>query len=225
MSILLVEDDLQLATSITRVLQARYAITCATGYQQAQQLLNHTSFDLLIIDQQLPDGDGLELCRYLRQNNTHIGIIMVTNPLDAQVAAICINAGADDFLAKPFQISELSARVRALLRRSATPMASSVLHVGGLQLDHLTGMVTFNHQLVPLRRKEFLMLSYLMSHAHQIITRERLFEQVWGYDSLSDLHTVDVHIQALRNKIDRRFQVQIITTVYGLGYKLVGRNY
>ncbi len=185
----------------------------------AEESLMINQYDLIVLDLGLPDGDGMELCRKIRAEGSEVPVLMLTARDDVADRVGGLDAGADDYLTKPFAYPELAARVRALLRRPANS-ASPILQSGQIRLDPAAHTVHHDDILVPLTPREFSLLEYLMRRAGQVCQREALLEHVWDahYDGLSNV--VDVHIANLRRKLERPGSSNSIETVRGVGYRL-----
>jgi len=220
MRILIVEDDLNLARFIQKGLQEeRYAVDVAGDGEEGFLLASVNPFDLIILDIMLPKMDGLEVCRRLRAERKAIPILLLTarESLEDKVAGL--DTGADDYLAKPFAFAELLARVRALLRRGGA-LPAGRLKAADLELDPVSHRVWRAGQEISLTNKEFALLEYLLRNANQVLTRTAIIEHIWDihYDSMTNI--VDVHIRALRAKVDRNFSPPLIHTMRGVGYAL-----
>jgi DNA-binding response OmpR family regulator len=185
------------------------------GYEWARNF----DYDCIVLDIMLPKMDGLELCRRLRQegNSTNILILTAKDTVDDRVAGL--DAGADDYLVKPFAFRELLARMRALRRRSSDQRTTR-LQVGDLTLDLVAHQAERQGQPITLTAKEFALLEFLMCHPNQILSRTVIAEHVWGYNFRHQSNVVDVYIWYLRRKIDDPFDVPLIQTVRGMGYRL-----
>lgn len=222
MRILLVEDDRGIAQTIKEGLKHQHVVdvtyTGQKGLTQAQS--SEIEYDTIILDVSLPDIDGVQICARLRDSRISTPILMLTAKDAVQDKVKALDAGADDYLTKPFHFAELQARLRALQRRQSRAFQGSVLKVGELTLDPANRTVTHGKQPVDLRRKEFLLLEYLMRHVNQVMTRTMILENVWEEDADPTTNTIDVHIKYLRDKIDKPFATTYLRTVHGLGYKL-----
>jgi DNA-binding response OmpR family regulator len=177
-------------------------------------------FDLIVLDLLLPELDGVSVCRELRQRGLRAPVLILTarDTIDDRVAGL--DAGADDYLAKPFALKELLARLRALARRATEAPKSPVLEIGGLSLDPLTHRVKRGDRVVELTAKEFAVLECLMREPGRVLTRTMIAEHVWNYDVYNQSNVVDVYIRNLRRKIDDQFETKLIHTVRGTGYQL-----
>lgn len=222
MRILLVEDEHRIANTIKKGLeQERYAVDVTYDGQSGWDLANTEEYDLLILDLMLPGMSGLEICKALRQHNHHMPILILTAKGQIEDKVEGLDAGADDYLTKPFSFEELLARVRALSRRPKNTL-QTLLQVGDLKLDPKTYVVERSGEYIQLSSKEFSLLEYLMRHAGTILTKEQIISHVWDYESNILPNTIEVYIRNLRNKIDLPFQDNspLIHTVRGFGYKI-----
>lgn len=221
MRILVVEDEHKIANSIKKGLEhEKYSVDVAFDGTAGLDLAIGEEFDLLILDRLLPGFDGLEICRSIRKKGIHTPILILTAKGQINDRVEGLDAGADDYLVKPFAFSELFARVRALMRRpSAT--APSILEVDNLSLDVQKFEARRNNLRIPLSSKEFSLLEYLMRHKNQIVTKEQIINHVWSYDADVLPNSVEVYIKHLRDKIDRiQFGKELIKTLRGFGYKI-----
>lgn len=223
MRILVIEDEAKIAAAIKRGLEMNgHAIDTVhdadTGYAYA----GDQSYDVIILDRMLPGSmDGIELCRRIRTDGVHTPVLMLTARGTIGDKVEGLNSGADDYLVKPFSFDELTARVRALLRRPKTH-TGTVLQVGNLQLDPVTYSVTRAGEPIKLSHKEFQVLEYFMHHAGQVITKDTLINHIWNEEADVLPNTVEVYIGYLRSKIDRPFTSEkpLLHTVRGFGYSL-----
>lgn len=220
MKILIIEDDRQTAETIRDVMKDYYAVDVAYTGEDGEYQASVNEYDVIVLDVVLPDIDGVEVCKKIRENEIKTPILMLTGKTETKDKVAALDSGADDYLTKPFKFAELLARIRALMRRAPSTLDSNVLSVGNLNLDIGTNTVKRNDKTIPLRRKEFGLLEYLMRNRGRVLTRSMILEHVWDSDTDPITNTVDVHINYLRDKIDRPFPTQLIKTVHGLGYKI-----
>ena len=220
--ILIVEDDNDIALLIAHYLdKAGYASEIVADGGRALTAARETSPDLVILDLMLPGLNGLEVCRALRSDSrtAALPIIMVTARGEESERILGLDSGADDYIVKPFSPSELMARVRALLRRTAAPQVTErILLCGPISVDVERHTVSDNGQQVRLTAKEFLLLQYLLEHRGRVLSRDRLLSDVWDYQYPGATRTVDVHVRRLREKLP--FLEQALVTVQQFGYKL-----
>jgi two-component system OmpR family response regulator len=218
--VLVVEDEVKMAALLQRGLQEEgYAVDIAGDGREALWLATENPYDAIVLDVMLPDLDGFEVCRKLREAGGWSPVLMLT-ARDAVADRVAgLDAGADDYLTKPFSFAELLARLRALVRRG-TPERPPVLEVGDLVLDPATRHVVRGDTSVELTAREFSLLEYLMRHPGEVLSRTRLIEHVWDFAFEGDSNVVDVYIRYLREKVDRPFGRDSIETVRGAGYRL-----
>lgn len=222
MRILIVEDEHKIANSIKKGLeQELFAVDAAYDGTTGFDLAVGEEYDLIILDRLLPGIDGAEICKRLREKHIHTPILLLTAKGQINDRVEGLNAGADDYLTKPFAFEELLARVRALCRRPRE-ILGTMLKVGNLTLDTLSFQVMRGTTSIVLSSKEFSLLEYLMRHANKVITKEQIINHVWNYESNILPNTVEVYIKLLRNKIDKPFSGKhpLIHTVRGFGYKI-----
>jgi DNA-binding response OmpR family regulator len=218
--ILLVEDDLKLGRFIAEELILEgYEVTVADNGLDGLTLARNTQPDLAILDWMLPGISGLDLCLRLRSTGIQIPIIMLTAKDEIPDRVAGLNAGADDYVTKPFSIEELLARVKARLRR-LQPEDPDTIEFEDLTLNRLTREVYRDHQLVELTAKEFDLLEYLLRHPRQVMTRDQILEKVWGYDFMGESNIIEVYIRALRLKLEINNPQRLLHTVRGVGYVL-----
>jgi len=224
MRILIAEDDSALASFVRKGLEAEhYAVDIAADGEQARATAAEVDYDLIILDLNLPRLDGVSVLRCLRTRKPSMPILVLTGRTRVEDRVQCLDLGADDYLGKPFSFSELSARMRALLRRSHLP-AESVLTVEDLKLDRVERRVERAGQRIELTSKEFALLEYLMRNAGRRITRAMIIEHVWNLSFDTSTNVVDVYINYLRRKVDDNFGARLIHTVRGVGYELSYRS-
>ncbi|MBP7876324.1 response regulator transcription factor [Candidatus Woesebacteria bacterium] len=226
MRILVVEDEHRIAQAIKKGLeQERYAVDVAFTGTDGLDLAMSEDYDVIILDRMLPGMDGLQICTELRQQDKHTPILLLTAKGQTSDRVEGLDAGADDYLPKPFAFEELIARVRALSRRSKQT-THVILKVDDLSLNTNTFVVTRNKQPINLSSKEFSLLEYLMRHSPAVVTKEQIIAHVWNYDADILPNTVEVYIKNIRAKVDQPFPntEQLIKTVRGFGYKMEKTN-
>ncbi len=220
MHVLVVEDTPKMASLLRRGLtEEGYAVDVVATGVDAVWMATEQSFDAIVLDVVLPDIDGFEVCRRLRQANRWAPLLMLTARDDVADRVHGLDAGADDYLTKPFAFEELFARVRSLVRRGPHER-SPILEVGDLALDPAEHSVRRGDRRVDLTPKEFALLQYLMQHPREALSRGQLLEHVWDFAFEGDPNIVDVYIGYLRDKIDRPFARASVETVRGIGYRL-----
>ncbi len=220
MRILLVEDNRQLSDSLRRVLvEDGYAVDTAFDGVEGEELASFTPYDAMILDIMLPKRDGIQVCRTLRTQKVKTPILMLTarDSLDDRVLGL--DSGADDYLVKPFEIKELRARLRALMRREADSKGPDLV-VADLRLDPASHFAWRGKRKLDLTAKEFALLEYLMRNPNRLITREMVLNHLWDYGQTLASNVVDVHIRRLRRKVDDPFDLKLIETIRGAGYRL-----
>lgn len=221
MRILIAEDDEEIAKLLKKTLEKEaFAVDYVLDGNTAMRRLEISSkdYDLVLLDLMLPGRDGLTICREARAHGVSVPILVLTAKDDLESKVATLEAGADDYLTKPFSMQELLARVRAILRRPP-PTSTNELQVDDIVLNPATRQVLHQGKPVNLTVKEFSLLEYLMRHPNQIISRNQIVDHLWGYDFVSASNIVDVHIKNLRKKLSNRRR-KILETVRGLGYKL-----
>jgi len=223
MHILVVDDDRAVRESLRRSLQFNgYTVELAGDGQQALDVLGAQRPDAMVLDVMMPRVDGLEVCRRLRSMGDDLPILVLTarDAVSDRVAGL--DAGADDYLPKPFALEELLARLRALLRRSSPegPAGGAVLAFADLSLDPGTREVTRGGRGISLTRTEFTLLEMFLRHPRQVLTRSRILEDVWGYDFPTSGNALEVYVGYLRRKTEAGGESRLIHTVRGVGYAL-----
>ncbi|PSB16954.1 DNA-binding response regulator [filamentous cyanobacterium CCP2] len=219
MHILFVEDEPKIANFVQTGLKEQGFVVdyCDNGDEGYQRAINN-EYDVIVLDIMIPGKDGLSILKYLRRSGRNVPVILLTarNELDDRLEGL--NLGADDYIAKPFFVEELVARIHAVVRRSAGDR-QNLLSVGTIKLDRLTREVTSDQQMVELTSREFNLLEYLMRSPGRVFTRTQILEHVWGYDFNPNTNVVDVCIQRIRKKIDRLDEASWIESVRGVGYR------
>jgi DNA-binding response OmpR family regulator len=220
MRILVVEDNKRLNDSLCMTLQDDgYAVDPAYDGLDGEEMARMGVYDVIILDIMLPNKDGLEVCRALRSKRISTPILLLTarDELDDRVRGL--DSGADDYLVKPFEVDELRARIRALLRRESSNR-SGLLQVADLVMDPATRQVWRAGQPVELTAKEFSLLEYMLRHPNHLITREMAESHLWSQDQVVTSNVVDVYIRRLRRKLDEPHAIKLIETMRGAGYRL-----
>ncbi len=219
MRVLVVEDNPKVANALQSGLREHaYAVdVCHSGYEGEEAAVRH-QYDIILLDLMLADRDGIDVCRNLRRRNVATPILMLTALSATEDKITGLDAGADDYLAKPFEFEELLARMRALLRRGEAS-DSRVLKCGDLELDVYTRKVRRGEKEWELSNKEFALLEYLMRNPNRVLSRAQIGEKVWDLNFEPASNVIDVYIGALRKKIDRDFDPPLIHTVKNAGYR------
>lgn len=215
--VLVVEDDVEIADVLSRSLRGEgYEVRASGDGVDALEVAATFVPDLVILDLGLPRLDGVEVCRRLRAESD-VPILMLTARSDTGDRVAGLDSGADDYLAKPFERSELLARIRALLRRRP-PRGTSALRVGDLLLNPETREVRRAERAIELTNRQFELLEYLMRNERLVVSRERLLEEVWGYDPMAATNTIDVFVSNLRRKLEEGGEPRLLHTKRGAGY-------
>ncbi|MFA6554314.1 MAG: response regulator transcription factor [Candidatus Paceibacterota bacterium] len=218
MIILIIEDEKKLADVLKRALKTEnYSTDCAFDGEEGLQKAVKNNYDLIILDIMLPKKDGVEICRELRVNHIHTPIIMLTAKGTHEDRVIGLNAGADDYLLKPFGMNELFARIRAVLRRRKTT-DSDILTISDLIVDRVRHEVTRAGRIIRLTPKEYKLLGVLLNHRGEAISRKRLIDSIWKPDHSENNNELNVHVRYLRRKIDGKGQKPLIHTIRGVGF-------
>jgi OmpR-family two-component system manganese-sensing response regulator len=224
MKILLVDDEVELTDPLSRLLRREgYEVDVATEGKTGCDLATQGNYDLLILDWMLPEMNGLEICRQVRSRHDSTPVLFLTakDTLDDRVDGL--DAGADDYLVKPFELRELLARVRALLRRSPNleqPAQASRLTFAGLELDQDNQLAYRQGQAIELSEKETNLLAYLLQNTNQVLTHEQIYRAVWGEQEQPSSNVLAAQMRLLRKKIEPKGTAPLIHTVYGKGYRL-----
>jgi DNA-binding response OmpR family regulator len=218
--ILIVEDEVKLAKFVELELSYEgYQVSVANDGLSGLMAARDQDPDLIVLDWMMPGLSGVEVCRRLRQTGSQIPIILLTAKDDISDRVEGLDAGADDYVVKPFSIEELLARVRAHLRRNEPQEADSLVF-SDLTLNRKTREVIRHGRSIELTAKEFDLLEYLMTNPKQVLTRDRILEEVWGYDFMGDSNIIEVYIRYLRLKLEAEGEQRLIQTVRGVGYVL-----
>jgi two-component system, OmpR family, response regulator MprA len=221
--VLVVDDEPAVQNALSRALALeRYEVAQAMDGREALERLGATPFEVVILDVSMPYIDGLEVCRRLREGGDRTPVLMLTarEGVDDRVAGL--DAGADDYLVKPFALRELLARVRALLRRAGEDGQDETLAFEDLRLDRLAHEAYRGERLLALTRTEFLLLEMFLRHPRQVLTRSAIFEHVWGYDFGATSNSLGVYMGYLRRKTEAEDEPRVLHTVRGVGYVLRG---
>jgi two-component system copper resistance phosphate regulon response regulator CusR len=224
-SICLIEDEQKVTAFIRKGLEEQgYAVKAADSGAEGKKLLAQESFDVVILDVMLPDMNGVELCKYIRHNDTNTPILMLTALNQIHDKVLGLKAGADDYLVKPFHFSELLARLEALMRRNKSKEDNHLLSFDDLKLDTWTKTAERDGRQITLTAKEYTLLELFMRNPNKILSREFIAEQVWeiGFDTGTNF--IDVYVNYLRKKMEKDFKSKLIHTVIGMGYILKQAN-
>lgn len=224
MRVLLVEDEARIIAFVRKGLQEeQYVVDVAEDGAAALDFATAAEYDLIVLDVMLPRRDGFDVCKELRRRGMKTPVLMLTarDAVDDRVRGL--DAGADDYLVKPFAFKELLARLRALARRPPDTQ-SLQFHIDDLALDTTTHRATRGGQPIDLSAREYRLLEFLLRHRGQPLTRTQIAEGVWGYDFEAQSNVVDVYIRYLRRKVDDPFETKLIQTVRGVGYRIEGRD-
>ncbi|MBN6186852.1 response regulator transcription factor [Aneurinibacillus sp. BA2021] len=221
MRILLAEDDKKLGKLLSHMLgKEAYSVDWTTDGEEAYSLAQDQCYDLLILDWMMPGKDGVSVCHSLRKNGYQGAILLLTarDAIDDRVRGL--DAGADDYLVKPFDFAELFARIRSLLRRSQLPIAEDIMQLGDLSLDCRQRIVQRGLETIQLTPREFQLLELLVRNHGHTVPRDTILDRVWGYDAEVTSNTLDAFVRLLRKKIDHPDGPTLIRNVRGVGYKL-----
>ncbi|HNZ82949.1 MAG: response regulator transcription factor [Sedimentibacter sp.] len=217
--ILIVEDEQKIARFLELELKYEgYDVTIANNGREGFEQGKSPDIDLIILDLMLPGLSGIEVCRRLRQTSD-VPIIMLTAKDDISDKVTGLDIGADDYMTKPFAVEELLARIRVLLKRKYHKNDDEdLLIVGKLKLSKNNYKVEYDNDNIELTKKEFELLEYLMRNKNIVLSREKILDNVWGYDYYGDTNIIDVYIRYIRSKIDQKYDLNLIETVRGVGY-------
>jgi DNA-binding response OmpR family regulator len=220
--VLAVDDDRRILDALALALdEENYSVVCVESGEAAIHEFRMERFDVVLLDLMLPGMSGFDVCRELRRTSD-VPIVMLTAKTDTHDVVAGLECGADDYVTKPFEVKELAARLRALLRRARPSSSPEGVVAGDLEVIPDAGVVRRRGEDVALTRTEFRLLCELVEHPNMILTREQLLERVWGYDYFGDSRLVDAHVRRLRTKIERDpANPEHVVTVRGLGYKFL----
>lgn len=219
MRILIIEDESAIAKVLDRGLRAHgHQVLIAERGEEGLILAGDESVDLVILDIALPGLNGHQVLERIRADRPRLPVLMLTARDDLKNKVDALNAGADDYLTKPFAFEELLARIRAVTRRADQPESAQIV-AGKVRLDMLAQRAWRGEELIELSRREFSLLEYFMRHPHQVLSRQQILSAVWEYDFDPESNIVDVYVLYLRNKIDEPGEPSLITTVRGAGYR------
>jgi DNA-binding response OmpR family regulator len=222
MRILVAEDDASLAELLHLGLrQEQFSVQIVADGREAERLATHGPFDLLLLDLNLPGTSGLDVLRTVRSNNPDLPVLIVTGAGSVEDRIRGLDAGADDYVAKPFVFAELYARIRAVLRRGNRP-GRSMLKVDDLELDRVSHSVRRGGRAIELSPREFALLEFLMRQPGQPVSRSAIVEQVWHLSRNTMTNVIDVYVNYLRRKVDSNYPQPLIHTIRGVGYQIGG---
>jgi two-component system copper resistance phosphate regulon response regulator CusR len=221
MRVLLVEDDPKISAFIKIGLESNsYIVDNAFDSIIGEKLVLSKKYDVIILDVVIPGISGFELCKKIRNCNIFTPIIMLTSLDSVEDKLTGFDCGADDYLVKPFSFQELQARIKAMIRRNKDTFATPVIKILDLEMDSVTKKVKRNNKEIPLTATEYKILELFMSNKDKVLSRIQIAEQIWGYSFNSGTNVIDVHINSLRNKVDKEFPQKLIKTKKGFGYLL-----
>jgi len=224
MRILVAEDDPPLAEFLhQRLEQEQFSVQVVSSGTEAEKLASDQSYDLVILDLNLPDGGRLDVLRGIRSKRADLPVVIVTAASMVEECVRGLDAGADDYVAKPFVFAELAARIRAVLRRGTRP-ARAILQIEDLEVDRVSHSVRRGIHSIDLSPKEFALLEFLMRHEGQPVSRASIVEQVWKLNFDTMTNVVDVYINYLRRKVDSGYDRALIRTIRGVGYQIGGNG-
>ncbi|PAQ14668.1 response regulator transcription factor [Bacillus sp. FJAT-42315] len=222
MNILFAEDDEQLGEVVAYMLNKKggYTVDWVQEGEEAYDYANASHYDVLVLDWMMPNGDGVDVCRRLRKEG-YSGAILILTAKDTVGDRIeGLDSGADDYLVKPFEIDELLARLRALLRRNYAPIVAETESIHGVVLNRTSQMIHHNKEMIQLSPREFQLLDFLVRNKGQVLPREVILDRVWGYDAEVAPKTIDATVKLLRKKLNQIGQQDMIQSIRGVGYKV-----
>ncbi|MEM1505081.1 response regulator transcription factor [Domibacillus sp. 8LH] len=222
MNILLAEDDLQLGELVSFMLKKKggYGVEWVKTGEDAYDYASSVHYDVLILDWMMPNGTGVEVCRDLRKEGYGGAILMLTAKDAVEDRVMGLDAGADDYLVKPFEIDELLARLRALTRRNYAPIVEETVSIQGVELNRNSQTIQKNGQSIQLSPREFQLLDLLVQNKGQVLTRDVMLDRIWGYEADVTTKTIDATVKLLRKKLDLVDRPDIVQSVRGVGYKV-----
>jgi two-component system OmpR family response regulator len=222
MKLLLAEDDEALGELIVHLLKKKGAKTVdwVTEGEDAYEYAFASFYDVVILDWMMPNGDGVSICKKLRQNGFGGAVLMLTAKDSLLDRVEGLDAGADDYLVKPFEIEELWARLRALGRRTFSPLQDEVVEIAGLKINRTGHSVSKGKEKINLTPREFQLLDMLVQNRGKVLTRESIFDRIWGFDTDVSMKTIDATVKLLRRKIDSEEDDSLIETIRGVGYRI-----
>ena len=220
MRVMVVEDSKRMSHLLGHILREDgHAVDEVANGEEALWMADESELDAIVLDVTLPSMDGFEFCKRLRDKGRFTPVLMLTARDAVRDRVAGLDAGADDYLTKPFDVEELRARVRALIRRGPAPRPATLVN-GNLSLDPATRTVTRSGRSIPLTSKEFSVLEYFMKHPGDVLSRQQIIAHVWDFNFEANSNVVDVYVKYLRNKLDKPFSAHSIETVRGVGYRL-----
>lgn len=222
MNILLAEDDLQLGELVSFMLKKKggYGVEWVKTGEDAYDYASSVHYDVIILDWMMPNGTGVEVCRDLRKEGYGGAILMLTAKDAVEARVMGLDAGADDYLVKPFEIDELLARLRALTRRNYAPIVEETVSIQGVELNRNSQTIQKNGQSIQLSPREFQLLDLLVQNKGQVLTRDVMLDRIWGYEADVTAKTIDATVKLLRKKLDLVDRPDIVQSVRGVGYKV-----
>ncbi|WP_050180033.1 response regulator transcription factor [Domibacillus robiginosus] len=222
MNVLLAEDDLQLGELVSFMLKKKggYGVEWVKTGEDAYDYASSAHYDVLVLDWMMPNGTGVDVCRDLRKEGYGGAILMLTAKDAVEDRVMGLDAGADDYLVKPFEIDELLARLRALTRRNYAPIVEETVAIQGVELNRNSQSIQKNGQSIQLSPREFQLLDLLVQNKGQVLTRDVMLDRIWGYDADVTTKTIDATVKLLRKKLDLVDRPDIVQSVRGVGYKV-----
>jgi DNA-binding response OmpR family regulator len=222
LNILLAEDDLQLGELVEFMLKKKggYKVDWVTEGEDAYEYAKASHYDVLVLDWMMPNGDGISICRKLRREGYSGAILMLTAKDAVEDRINGLDAGADDYLVKPFEIDELLARLRALTRRNYAPILEEQISIQGLVINRTSQTVLYGKEEIQLSPREFQLLDLLVQNKGQVLPREVILDRIWGIDAYVSTKTIDATIKLIRKKLDTFGKQNLLQSIRGVGYKV-----